>query len=81
MHVDIDLIGFEDTDRGAPTGIALPYVVTIDKSSRTILAIRRNWYEDDPKKLKRDHYVHYQYLPGLGFYAPAWSFRRLSCRR
>ena len=68
MHVDIDLLGFEDTDRGAPTGIALPYVVTIDKSSRTILAIRRNWYEDDPKKLKRDHYVHYQYLPGLGFY-------------
>ena len=68
MHVDIDLIGFEDADRGEPTGIALPYVVTIDKSSRTILAVRRNWYEDDPKKLKRDHYVHYQYLPGLGFY-------------
>jgi hypothetical protein len=68
MHVDIDLIGFQDMDRGAPTGIALPYVVTIDKSSRTILSIRRNWYEDDPKKLKRDHYVHYQYLPGLGFY-------------
>jgi hypothetical protein len=68
MHADIDLLGFEDTDRGTPTGIALPYVVTIDKSSRTILAIRRNWYEDDPKKLKRDHYVHYQYLPGLGFY-------------
>lgn len=68
MHVDIDLVGFEDTDRGEPTGIALPYVVTIDKSSRTILAVRRNWYEDDPKKLKRDHYVHYQYLPGLGFY-------------
>ena len=68
MHVDIDLIGFEDSDRGEPTGIALPYVVTIDKSSRTILAVRRNWYEDDPKKLKRDHYVHYQYLPGLGFY-------------
>ena len=68
MHVDIDLVGFEDADRGEPTGIALPYVVTIDKSSRTILAVRRNWYEDDPKKLKRDHYVHYQYLPGLGFY-------------
>lgn len=68
MHVDIDLIGFEDTDRGMPTGIALPYVVTIDKSSRNILAIRRNWYQDDPKKMKRDHYVHYQYLPGLGFY-------------
>ena len=68
MHVDIDLIGFEDTDKGKPTGIALPYVVTIDKSSRTILSIRRNWYEDDPVKMKRDHYVHYQYLPGLGFY-------------
>jgi peptidoglycan hydrolase-like protein with peptidoglycan-binding domain len=58
MHVDIDLIGFEDTEQGKPTGIALPYVVTIDKSSRTILSIRRNWYEDDPKKMKRDHYVH-----------------------
>lgn len=68
MHVDLDLIGFEDTDGGIPTGIALPYVVTIDKSSRTILSIRRNWYEDDPKKLRREHYVHYQYLPGLGFY-------------
>ena len=68
MHVDIDLIGFEDTDKGKPTGIALPYVITIDKSSRTILSIRRNWYENDPKKMKRDHYVHYQYLPGLGFY-------------
>lgn len=68
MHVDIDLPGFEDRQGGQPTGIALPYVVTIDKSSRTILSIRRNWYEDDPKKLKREHYVHYQYLPGLGFY-------------
>jgi len=68
MHVDIDLPGFEDKQDGQPTGIALPYVVTIDKSSRTILSIRRNWYEDDPKKLKREHYVHYQYLPGLGFY-------------
>jgi hypothetical protein len=68
MHVDIDLPGFEDTSRGQPTGIALPYVVTIDKSSRTILSIRRNWYEGDEKKLKREHYVHYQYLPGLGFY-------------
>src|SRR5210317_624269 len=68
MHADIDLIGFEDKEGGAPTGIALPYAVTIDKSSRTILSIRRNWYEGDPKKMKRDHYVHYQYLPGLGFY-------------
>ena len=68
MQVNIDLIGFEDTDKGAPTGIALPYIVTIDKSSRTILSIRRNWYEDDPMKMQREHYVHYQYLPGLGFY-------------
>ena len=64
MHVDIDLPEpFEDAD-----GIARPYVVTIDLTSRTILAIRRNWYEDDPKKRKRMHFVHYPYLPGLGFY-------------
>lgn len=68
MQVNIDLIGFEDTDKGVPTGIALPYIVTIDKSSRTILSIRRNWYEDDPMRMQREHYVHYQYLPGLGFY-------------
>jgi hypothetical protein len=64
MHVDIDLPEpFEDAD-----GIARPYVVTIDLTSRTILAIRRNWYEDDEKKRKRMHFVHYPYLPGLGFY-------------
>tara|TARA_R110001599_G_scaffold99722_3_gene255560 strand:+ start:500 stop:3031 length:2532 start_codon:yes stop_codon:yes gene_type:complete len=68
MQVNIDLIGFEDTDKGVPTGIALPYIVTIDKSSRTIMSIRRNWYEDDPMRMQREHYVHYQYLPGLGFY-------------
>ena len=68
MQVDIDLVGFEDTDKGQPTGIALPYVVTIDKSSRTILSIRRNWHEGDDRKIRREHYVHYQYLPGLGFY-------------
>lgn len=68
MQVDIDLSGFEDMEGGRPTGIALPYVVTIDKSSRTILAIRRNWHEGDPHKMRREHYVHYQYLPGLGFY-------------
>lgn len=68
MHVNLDLDGFEDTEGGEPTGIALPYVVTIDQSSRTILSIRRNWYEEDPKKLKREHFVHYQYMPGLGFY-------------
>jgi hypothetical protein len=64
MHVDIDLPDpFGDED-----GIARPYVVTIDLTSKTILAIRRNWYEEDEKKRKRMHFVHYSYLPGLGFY-------------
>jgi hypothetical protein len=68
MHVNLDLPGFEDIEDGEPTGINLPYVVAIDQSSRTILSIRRNWYEDDPLKNKREHFVHYQYMPGLGFY-------------
>jgi len=51
-----------------PDGIARPYVITIDKSSQEVLSIRRNWYGDDPKKKKRMHFVHYKYLPGLGFY-------------
>ena len=68
MHVNLDLVGFEDTEKGEETGIALPYVVTIDHSSRTILSIRRNWYEEDAKRLKREHFVQYQYMPGLGFY-------------
>jgi len=69
MHVNIDLKGFEHTDKkGRETGIALPYVVTIEKTSRTILAIRRNWYEDDVLHTKRQHFVHYQYIPGFGFY-------------
>lgn len=64
VHADLDLPEpFDD-----PDGIARPYVVTIDKSSLTILSIRRNWYEDDIKKRKRQHFVHYRYLPGLGFY-------------
>ena len=64
MHVDLDMPEpFEDKD-----GLARPYIVTIDKSSRTILAIRKNWYEDDEKKTKRPHFVHYRYLPSLGFY-------------
>ena len=64
MHVDLDLPEpFDD-----PDGIARPYVVTIDKSSLTVLSVRRNWYEDDSKKRKRPHFVHYRYLPGLGFY-------------
>jgi hypothetical protein len=68
MHVMLDLEGFEDMEDGEETGIALPYVVTIEKGTRKILAIRRNWYEDDPLKLKRQHFVHYQYIPGFGFY-------------
>ena len=69
MQVDLDLVGYEDTDeQDNETGIALPYVVTIDYPSGIILSIRRNWYEDDPTKLRRMHFVHYQYLPGIGFY-------------
>ena len=69
MHVSLDLPGFEDKNKkGEPTGIALPYVVTIEKGTGTVLAIRRNWYEEDALKLKRQHFVHYQYIPGFGFY-------------
>jgi hypothetical protein len=69
MQVDLDLEGFEDTNSsGEQTGIAIPYVVTIDFPSGIILSIRRNYYEDDSAKLRRMHFVHYQYLPGLGFY-------------
>ena len=64
MHVDMNMPEeFDD-----PDGIARPYVITIDKTSSEILSIRRNWYEDDEKKKKRMHFVHYRYLPGLGFY-------------
>ena len=63
MHVDVDLPGFED-----PDGIALPYVITIDKASDTILSIYRNWDEDDENKVKKQHFVHYGYVPGIGFY-------------
>jgi hypothetical protein len=69
MHVNLDLPGFEDkNDKGEETGIALPYVVTVEKGTGQVLSIRRNWYEDDPLKLKRQHFVHYQYVPGFGFY-------------
>lgn len=68
-HVDLDLPGFEDKDDdGEPTGIALPYVVTMLRGTNEILAIRRNWKEDDELKLKRQHFVHYQYIPGFGAY-------------
>ena len=69
MHVDLDLAGYEHKDKkGRETGIALPYVVTIEKSTHKVLAIRRNWYEDDELHTKRQHFVHYQYIPGFGFY-------------
>ena len=69
MQVDLDLKGYEETDEsGEETGVAIPYVVTIDFPSGKILSVRRNYFEDDPKKLRRMHFVHYQYLPGLGFY-------------
>ena len=68
MMVNVDLPGFEDLESDEPTKIGLPYVITVDKSSNIILSIRRNWREDDELKLKRQHFVHYQYLPGLGFY-------------
>ena len=63
MQVNLDLEGFESDD-----GIALPYIVTIEKGTSTVLSIRRNWYQDDPLHMKRDHFVHYQYIPGFGFY-------------
>ncbi|MFO0452403.1 MAG: hypothetical protein ACK52I_27725 [Pseudomonadota bacterium] len=70
MHVELDIEGYEDKDKnGEPTGIALPYVVTIDRQSGLILSIYRNWRQDDPLKLKRMHFVQYGYVPGFGFYA------------
>jgi len=68
LHCDIDLEGFEDQKDGEETGIALPYVVTVELGSRRVLSIRRNWAEQDPDKLRRQHFVHYEYVPGLGFY-------------
>ena len=70
MHVELDLERFEDLDpeTGEPTGIRLPYVVTIDESSGKVLAIRRNYDMTDPLKRKRQYFVHYKFMPGLGFY-------------
>ena len=75
VHADIDLEGFEDyadidstLPEGTPTGIALPYIVTVDKARNTILGIRRNWLQGDKEKKRRNHFTHYQYIPGLGFY-------------
>ena len=63
MHVDLDLPGFED-----PNGIKLPYIVTLDKYSEQVLSIRRNWDVEDQTKKKKQYFVHFKFLPGLGFY-------------
>lgn len=68
IHVDYDLPGFEDEKDGEMTGVALPYIITIEKNTGKVLAVRRNWLEDDILKSKRIHFVHYQYVPGFGFY-------------
>jgi len=69
VHVDLDLEGFEDMDaEGEPTGIKLPYIVTMDEASGQILSIVRNWREMDPLRRKRQFFVHYKFLPGFGFY-------------
>ena len=68
MQVDLDLPGYEDEEDGEVTGIALPYIITIDKANSTILAIRRNWRPEDEHHKKRSHFVHYGYVPGFGFY-------------
>jgi hypothetical protein len=69
MHVDLDLEGFEDmSPDGEPTGIALPYIVTIDEGSGQILAIRRNFEENADLARKQQYFVHYKFMPGLGFY-------------
>ena len=68
-HVNLDLEGFEDVGPdGEPTGIKLPYIVTIEENSREILSIRRNYEQNDPKKSKIQYFVHFKFLPGLGFY-------------
>ena len=69
IQVDLNLKGHEDKEDGEETGIALPYVVTIEKQTGEVLAIRRNWRPEDETKQKRNHFVHYPYIPGFGFYA------------
>ena len=69
LHVDLDLEGFEDRGPdGQPTGIKLPYIITIDESSQKVLSIRRNYEAGDVLKTKKDYFVHFKFLPGLGFY-------------
>jgi len=69
VHVELDIAGFEDTDNiGEPTGIALPYIVTICRDTREVLSIRRNYAEQDPLRKKIEYFTHFKFLPGLGFY-------------
>ena len=69
IHANLDLEGYPDVDEdNNETGLALPYVITVEKGTGTILAIRRNWRKDDTLKQKRQHFVHYGYIPGFGFY-------------
>jgi len=69
MQVELDLPGYEHKNKkGEPTGIALPYIVTIEKGTSNVLAIRRNWNPEDETYQKRNHFVHYGYIPGFGFY-------------
>ena len=68
-HVNLDLEGFEDSDQnGEPTGIKLPYIVTLEEGSREVLSVKRNYEIGDPKKNKIQYFVHFKFLPGLGFY-------------
>ena len=69
FHVDLDLEGFEELDEdGEPTGIKVPYIVTVSEDSGVVLSIRRNFVEDDAKRAKIQYFVHYKFLPGFGFY-------------
>jgi len=69
IHTELDLPGYEDTNEaGEETGISLPYIITIEENSNKVLSIRRNWDEQNPLKIKKQYFVHYKFLPGLGFY-------------
>ena len=68
MNVNLDLEGYEDEDKDGKTGIALPYIVTIDKGTQEVLSVRRNWKQEDSLQKRREHFVHYGYIPGFGFY-------------
>jgi hypothetical protein len=70
FHTNLDIEGFEDINpkNGEPSGIKLPYIVTIEEDSREVLSIRRNWEQADPKKQKIQYFIHFKFLPGLGFY-------------